>query len=195
MCKNRLVRGLALLILLSMWTGCGGESSSGNAARLVRAMQMDRMMLISMQLPIRRSQLKDEASAQQKQIEAPFYECVYAIDSSIFTSIYAEVFAKEMSIEEMRSAISFLEGNVGKKYVQNGIALIPELFGLPELSAVPKVELTKEELAAVVQFSNTTAGKKFSQQKILEQEAVLFEAAAKWKEAVNGCARSTQQKK
>jgi hypothetical protein len=157
-------------------------------------MQMDRMMLIAMQLPIRRGQLKDEASAQQKQKEAPFYECVYAIDSAIFVSIFVNMLAKEMSIEEMRSAIRFLEGEVGKKYVQNGIAVLPEIFGLPEVSNTPKVELSKEDLAAIEQFSNTGAGKKLSNQGILEQEAVLFAAVAKWQDAVNACARKTQQK-
>lgn len=194
-CKNWLAIASTLLVLLFTWTGCGGETSSDTAVRLVRAMQMDRMMLISMQLPIRRSQLRDEASAQQKQKDASFYECVYAIDSKIFTDIYVKVLAKEMSIEEMRSAIRFLEGDVGKKYVQNGIAQINELFGLSELSTLPKMELTKEELAAVEQFSNTAAGKKFGQQKILEQEAVTFAAVAKWKEAVNGCAHGSPQRK
>jgi hypothetical protein len=194
-CRKRLAIAITLLVLLFTWAGCGGETALDTAVRLVRAMQMDRMMLLSMQLPVRRGQLRDEANAQQKQKDAPFYECVYAIDSKIFTDIYANVLAKEMSLEEMRSAIRFLEGDVGKKYVQNGIVQITELFGLPELSTSPKMELTKEELAAVEQFSNTAAGKKFSQQKILEQEAVTFAAVAKWKEAVAECARSTQQKK
>lgn len=158
-------------------------------------MQMDRIMLISMQIPYRRGQLRNKGNENLEKNDVRFYECIYSIDSAIFIGTYADVLSKEMSIEEMRAAIRFLEGEVGKKYTQNLIASLPESFGLPELSDKPTVELSTEELAAVEQFSKTVAGKKLWQKEIFERQPVLFATVAKWQEAVNACVRTIQQKK
>lgn len=193
--KRWLVGGAAFLVLLSTLTACRNETSSGNAVRLVRAMQLDRAVLISMQLPIRRAQLKDEASEEQKKKEASLYECVYGIDSAIFTSTIAEVIAKDLSIEEMRLAIRFFEGEVGKKYVQRDIAQLPEIFGNSGSTDKPKGEFSKEEQDVLEQFSKTTAGDKLLRQQLFHQESVLFAALAKWQDAFKACARAAQQKK
>lgn len=193
--RNWPAMGAVFLAVLLLLTACGNETELGNAARLVRAMQLDRMMLVSMQIPYRRGQLRNRGNEKLEKDDVRFYECIYSIDSSIFISTYADVLAKEMSIEEMRTAIRFLEGNVGKKYVQSTMVLLPEVFGLPELANKSKVELSKEELAAVEKFTQTAAGVKLWQKEIFEQKSVLFAAAAKWQDAVNGCVRSTQEKK
>jgi hypothetical protein len=183
-----------LVALLQIMTGCSDESASANATRLVRAMQLDQMMVISMQLPYRRGQVRNEGDEKQKQEGAPFYNCIYAIDGSLFTNLYAEVLAKELSIDEMRAAIRFLESEPGKKYVQRGMSSLLATTEKPQASGNAPAEISKDELAAINEFSNTTAGKKLSSQSILGQESVVRAAQAKWQESLNTCARNTQQK-
>jgi hypothetical protein len=158
-------------------------------------MQMDRIMIISMQIPYRRGQLRNKGNVHLEQNDVRFYECIYSIDSAIFVGTYADVLSKELSLEEMRAAIRFLEGEVGRKYTQNLVASLPESFGLPELSDKPKAALSTEELAAVEQFSQTAAGKKLWRKEIFERQSVLFATAEKWQEAVNACVRTIQMKK
>lgn len=186
---------IACSLLPSGLIACAAESASDTAARLVRAMQMDKIMLVSMQLPLRRGHLRNQGGQSLSKDDERFYSCVYAIDSSIFVVTYADVLVKEMSIEEMRVAIRFLEGEVGKKYVQRGVDALPELFGLPEFAPKSKLTLSKEELAAVEQFANTPAGSKLMRQKIFERESIQFATLEKWKQALANCVRSVQPAK
>ena len=174
---------LAILSAFVVSTTFGGNSTLADASRLVRAMQVDRGILLGLQIQFRRNQQGD---ASKK-----LAECLNSADTSFLVGIIADAIAKEMSIGEIRAATLFFESAVGKKYVQRDIIAAKKMLGFPTSSPPP--DFSEEERAVVEDFSQTTAGEKLLRKRITDSDSVWRALMPKAEEIIRACAKSTEK--
>src|SRR5258705_9935068 len=130
----------------------GNDPPLTEASHLVRAMQVDRGVLVGMQGHFRQGAPKPTEPSWK------FYECLMSTKSSVYTSIFTEAFAKEMASEEIRDAINFFEGPIGKKYTQRDIIQLQQSLHISAEESTPN--FSDQENAMLEQFLKTETAKK-----------------------------------
>jgi hypothetical protein len=143
---------LALFLILSLPAlARGNETSTGNALRLVRAIQLDRAVLTGMRSSLMLPALRDPAKSwQQDKGEIRFSECLMALDSSLVTDILADGVAQNLSKEEIDQALLFYESQAGQIVVEQDTANLAGFLEQPGQFVPPKRNLRGQSACGTV---------------------------------------------
>lgn len=136
---------------------------SEGAIRLVRAMELDREQLLTMQLLFN----VHEKDGQRRPRPA-VVDCLKAIKPEAYDPLLGAWVTENLSATEIRGALVFLESPTGKKFVNNRYAEYSRaanqmrggtLVEVPETRLMP---LSAKEKSEVEQFNLSPAGKKLA---------------------------------
>lgn len=173
------------VLLMTQMTASSESPLSAEASRLVKAMQIDRLVLYGLQQALLQGQKRNEGRALSDE-ERRFYECVYTADSTVYVPALSEELAKQLSREEILQATRFFESPVGKKLVESDAGLLTSLLSGRTDSVKGLSEAPSNELA---QFKKTPAGKKILVQGVLNSRSTIQILAEKSEELTRECAK------
>ncbi|MDB5986171.1 MAG: hypothetical protein JWR16_1224 [Nevskia sp.] len=121
------------------------ENPSANALRLVKAMEMERIV-----------QLQQDSKAADGSLSAVEAACMKAKTTGVITNDVALSYDKTMKPENIRVSAEFYESTTGRKYTARGIFNDRKSLGLPVSGNAP--EYSEEEKVALGQFIQSPAG-------------------------------------
>lgn len=133
------------------------------AIDLVTVARFDYGLLFGSQLAIQRQAESGEISMQASR-------CYAGHPASSITEALAMDIATRMTDDELRVAIKFYEGEVGRKYTQHGIVSFYKHYRVITTEQLP--QLSETEMAEVAAFSKTTAGNKLLFKQVVRVSAV-----------------------
>lgn len=138
------------------------------AVALVQAMRME---------PSTRQALeaKSEIAIKQGQANPAERECIKKMDLAFVNEIYATVFTKTLTREEIQQATKFFSSSAGQAYLQYAL---DEQFRQGGLSA-PQTEMSDETTAKVLEFSATSAGDKLMMKQVHDTAEAQKEVVTK----------------
>lgn len=166
-------------------TASSESPTSNQAAHLVKAMQIDRLVLYGLQQALLQGQKRNEGRTLSDE-EKRFYECVYAADSAAYVPALSGELANQLSSDEILQAIRFFEGPVGKKLVEHDLVSLTNLFS----GRAGSFEgLSEAQLNELEQFKKTPVGKKILVQGILNSRSIVRTLAEKSEELTQECAK------
>jgi len=146
-----MIRIVALLLLLSSTVMAGKAGSPSEVARLVKAMELDQLALLGMQLSIERGVKEGKSTPGQ-------LACIKKVDRSTFVQPYVVALTNRLSREEVLDATRFFESPTGEKYLANAVAQFYRAVGVTGNNSPPDLSLSEQKV--LLQFAATSAGKK-----------------------------------
>jgi hypothetical protein len=156
------------------------QPQATDALRLVRAMEVDKSVLLGMQMTIENAFPAGKVSQAQ-------LDCVHGVQSTVFTAPIAQTLEKALTAEEIATAMTFFESVTGKKYSQLGLVHLYHAFGRP--APVPTPPFSEAEQAIVRRFADTSGGDKLTRRKLIDSPEVKQAYGAKIGEILNACKR------
>ncbi len=130
-------------------------------------------------------QLSVKKAVQDGKAKASMYECISALKSSSFISVYEPFFTQQFTTEEQMHTEEFFSGVVGKKYAKHGVLQIYAATGLAAPEPLPT--FSPEEMGALEAFSQTTAGGKLMVKRIMQSPAINSAVQSKIGELLSSC--------
>jgi len=164
------------------------DELSNDAVRLVRVLELERAALFSAQVPFLLSQERKKGEDISDE-EKLFLICLKSADTSKYVNIYADAVVKQMTPEEIQQSIYFFEGDVGKKFNQQGFVYAYKMFHLHTDEALQ--EFSSIESAELDAFKKTTAGNKLLTQAILSERSVESLMLEQSQEIIKGCLKKS----
>lgn len=182
-----------LVLLITQMTANSESPLFAEAARLVKAMQIDRQALYGLQQTLLRGQKRNEGRALSDE-ERKFYECVYSADSAVYVPALSEELAKQLSREEILQATRFFEGKVGKELVEADAGLLRSMLSGDTDSTDGIKGLPEAQSNELAQFKKTPAGKKILVQGVLNSRSIVQIFTEKSEELMRKCAEDANKK-